>query len=118
MTTVPHCITNAIERGEAQGKEMQRNIPHKENASAELAFCARDKTRALPTDLIDITTMTCRYCGGRRRGSSDSVGSRGGRGCSGGGSGDGTSGGRISRSGSSNDRGSTLKRIEVPTLSS
>ena len=35
----------------------------------------------------------------------------------GGGSGDGTSGGRISRSGSSNNSGSTLKRIEVPTSS-
>jgi hypothetical protein len=68
---------------------MQRNIPHKENASAEVAFCARDKTRALPTDLIDITTMTCRYCRGRGRGSSDSVGSRGGGG-NGGGRGDGT----------------------------
>lgn len=97
MTSLPHCITNAIEKGETQGKEMQRTIPRIENASADLAFCARDKTRALPTDLIDITTMTCRYCRGRRRGSSDSVGSRGGRGCSGGGSGDGSGGIHCSR---------------------
>ena len=52
-------------RGETLDKEICRELPHIENASAEVAFCARDKTRALPTDLIDITTLTCMYCRGR-----------------------------------------------------
>ena len=62
-------MSDASEKRETLGKEICRELPHIDITSAA-AFCARGKTRALPTNLIDIT----------HRGSSDCVGSRGGRG--------------------------------------